>query len=242
VKRLRLMLAGVLVIVAAGVVIAVPGGQPTLADAAERLAGQSIRARVHIVAGDEYESRGTVVASARGERTHASEEVYYPDEDGVLDMRTITVGDRVWYAYEQAEDAMPQGKRWVRGADEESPPSLTMAELATVVAEADDIERVGETTIAGRKAEHYRGTVSYGELGDHTEPAVAERLERRFGDAVVAVEAWLGDDGRLVRMTTRYGRASMRMDVLEYGVPVDVEPPPASQTISQAEFDRLMAD
>lgn len=239
---MRTLLIGGGLAAAVAVIVAVSGGQPTLADAADQLAGQSVRARVHIVAGDEYESRGTVVASARGERTYAEEEVYYPQEDGVLDMRTITVGERVWYAYEQAEDAMPPGKRWVRGADEESPPSLTMAELAAVMSEADDIERVRETTIRGRKAQHYRGTMSYGELEEHTEPAVAERLEQRFGDAEVAVEAWIGGDGRLIRMKTRYGQASMTMDALEYGVPVDVEPPPASQTISQAEFDRIVAE
>ena len=59
------------------------------------------------------------------------------------------------------------------------------------------------------------------------------------------IEAWISEEGLPVRMCFKCGNAKesfdMTMDVLEYGVPVEVEPPPGPKVIEQSEFDRLTA-
>ena len=59
------------------------------------------------------------------------------------------------------------------------------------------------------------------------------------------MEAWIDEEGRPARMTMSLdaGEESMSItaDILEYGVTVDVQAPPESETMSEKEFEELTA-
>jgi hypothetical protein len=69
-------------------------------------------------------------------------------------------------------------------------------------------------------------------------------FEEKLGDRDlhIPIEAWIGEDGRPARIAVNLQSESITADILEFGVPVDVEAPPASETISEAEFNRITAE
>ena len=76
------------------------------------------------------------------------------------------------------------------------------------------------------------------EVGGETKERVDRILQGQH--ALFFIEAWIGRDGLPARIRVECGKQfSMTGDILEYGVPVDVDPPRASATIEEAEFDRL---
>jgi hypothetical protein len=177
-------------------------------------------------------------------------------EPQAVRMAMLNVDDEFWIRYRtpEAARAMPKGKPWVHMVDRTvAPTSLTPSEFATFLAEADEVEAVGEARVMGRTTTHSRGIIDVEKLGDEIGGETKERLERAIeqanlpGDKKLGlpVEAWISEDGLPVRLRMWCGQGKdsfdMTTDILEYGVPVEVEPPPPSKVIEEAEFDQLMA-
>jgi hypothetical protein len=60
----------------------------------------------------------------------------------------------------------------------------------------------------------------------------------------MSIDAYISEDGLPVRLRMWGGETDdnsfdMTTDIVEYGVPVEVEEPPSSQVIEEDEFDRL---
>lgn len=119
--------------------------------------------------------------------------------------------------------------------------------LTRVLLASEENQELGEEDIRGTETTHYRARVDLQELAKQLPPE-----QRRDGDAAelwgtrfVPVELWIDDESRLRRITfverNDEGPEAMTMtaELYDYGVEVDVEPPPADDVISQAEFDRL---
>jgi hypothetical protein len=249
--------------VAAGIVVALallPGSDSpgvSMADAASRIEGESMRMRfaMGVVSSDgTFSASGEGVVSADNTRGELDMKLEMEGEPEPIEMRMRNIDDDFWYRMPQVDHMLPQGKRWIHEVDNVTPAqSLTPSEFAAFLAEADEVEKVGETEVRGQQTTHYRGMLDIEKLGDEIGGETKERLERAIEQADpepgqkigFPVEAWISEDGMPVRMSFKCGNAQesfdMTIDVLEYGVPVEVEPPPASKTIEQSEFEQLTA-
>ncbi|HEX5586120.1 MAG TPA: hypothetical protein VFZ17_02330 [Acidimicrobiia bacterium] len=78
---------------------------------------------------------------------------------------------------------------------------------------AGPVETIGDDTVAGHHATHYRATVSEG------------------GDA--SIDVWIDDQDRVVKIqsTSPDGGADITFEVTAFGVPVDVTAPPADDVM-----------
>jgi len=116
-----------------------------------------------------------------------------------------------------------------------------------------DIEVVGEEEVRGAPATHYRGTIDLknvleqmaGEMRSQMESTIDEMTET-LGASTFPIDVWIDGEGRVVRMAQSFdfekgatagAFMTMTMDFFDFGIPVDVRVPPASQT---TDFQELM--
>jgi len=117
--------------------------------------------------------------------------------------------------------------------------------LTRVLLASDENEEVGNDDVRGTKTTHYRAKVDLQKLVSQL-PA-AERpdgnVEELWGGRFVPVEIWIDDESRLRRITIQQSREDSSevttVELFDYGVEVEVEPPPEDELISQEEFDKL---
>lgn len=110
------------------------------------------------------------------------------------------------------------------------------AQYIKQLAASGDVEAVGSETVNGVETTHYTGTVSVEEQLSHFSGAVRSTMQSVIattGWTGARIDVWLDGEGLVRRMHSAsvggQGSMSMAMDVLAYGVPVNVTPPPASQ-------------
>jgi len=99
-----------------------------------------------------------------------------------------------------------------------------------------DVRAVGTETVNGIETTHYTGSVSIEDSLSHYSADMRRRMEpvmKQAGFTGTHMDIWLDGQGlvRRVRSTAEGGKGTFTfaMDVLAYGVRVDVTPPPASQ-------------
>jgi hypothetical protein len=121
----------------------------------------------------------------------------------------------------------PEGKSWARldfGGGSESP--FGMAEPSTPKSGLDllqdltgGVETIGDDTVAGRHATHYRGSIDSAKLP---------------GGEDTPVDMWIDDADRVVKMQLSMGLfgGELTWEVTEFGVPVDVEAPPPDEVMT----------
>jgi hypothetical protein len=116
--------------------------------------------------------------------------------------------------------------RFVPGPGGTTPDRL----LVDLIKASKKVEKLGSEEIRGVTTTHYRAHLDEMKLGAD-------------GDSSVAVEAWIDEQGlpRRVRVPSGGdGDAAAVADLFDFGVPVDVEVPPASEIVSEERFDELM--
>jgi hypothetical protein len=240
------------VLVAVGIVITVlllaaPGGN-SLAEAADRLEGQNVRMAVNIgfsQDGEDASMTGTAVMNADGTRTRMDVTTTYEGENQPIKQTVLTIGDDTWFTGEGFEELLPEGRAWVHSVDRTSAANtMTMAEFADFLAGADEIEDKGEVQIRGKKTTHYQGRVNARALAEETGGETAERFEQLLADQDVylPIEAWIDEQGLPARITLTVGSKSTTADILEYGVPVDVQPPAAADTMEEDDYNKLTSE
>lgn len=118
-------------------------------------------------------------------------------------------------------------------------PSQYIAQLAA----SGDVHAVGTETVNGISTTHYAGSVSIQQSLSHYSAAMRRQLEpamKQAGFTGSKIDVWLDDKGlvRRVRSSAEGGKGtfSLSMDVLAYGVPVDVTPPPASEVADMGQL------
>lgn len=103
-----------------------------------------------------------------------------------------------------------------------------------------DVEEVGPDTVAGRPATHYRASIDYTLVLDRLPNASAEAREALSKLGTVPADVWIDGEDRVVKMHLtmdgsalggRAGTAEMTIEITDFGVPVDVQAPPADQTV-----------
>jgi hypothetical protein len=123
-------------------------------------------------------------------------------------------------------------------------PTKPTGVLTRVLSASDEITELGDEDVRATETTHYRARVSVAKLAeqlprsDQPDEGVVERF--------VAVDIWIDDKSRLRRITIREPEdadndnpaMTITVELYDYGVEVDIEPP-AEETISMEEFDRL---
>ena len=179
------------------------------------------------------------------------------------------VGDQGWMRVPGLTDLVG-GKPWIELSDIDEPESgldLALAgspdnpaALLPYLRSLGPVEEAGSEQIEGRETTHYRATVELERVPDHAPADKREELRRQIertiqqtGQRTVPFDVWVDEDALPRRM--RFVDVSppgedeqypttwrATIDILEYGVPVEVEPPPAKDVMSEGELDRLMDD
>jgi hypothetical protein len=152
---------------------------------------------------------------------------------------------------------LPEGKQWVSvsldalksqaGSDlgslfdqtQQSGPTQGLEYLQGL---SGDVVKVGDDTVAGAHATHYRASIDYAKVAaklPDSSSALAGKLAKL---GTVPADVWINDDDRVVKMHfnvdggafgggTGTGTADFTMEITDFGVPVNVEAPPADQTV-----------
>jgi len=149
---------------------------------------------------------------------------------------------------------LPEGKQWVSisldalksqagsdfgslfGQTQQNGPTQGLEYLQGL---SGDVTKVGDDTIAGAHATHYRASIDYAKVAAKLPPssALAGKLAKL---GVVPADVWINDDDRVVKMHFNVeggafgggaGTADFTMEITDFGVPVDVQAPPADQTV-----------
>jgi hypothetical protein len=108
-----------------------------------------------------------------------------------------------------------------------------------------DVEKVGDDTVAGEHATHYRASIDYSKVLDELPNATDEMRDALGKLGTVPADVWINDDDRVVKMhftmdTSGFGggagTAEVTMEITDFGVPIDVQAPPADQTVDFSEL------
>ncbi len=159
------------------------------------------------------------------------------------------------------DDQLPEGKTWLRGdAAAASTSGFDFGELeqfaksdprdvlGTLRAVTSDVETVGSEQLRGVETTHYRATIDPSRLGklapgkDRTATqALVDRLATQSGLGPVPVDVWLDASGLVRKLsmsveaaepsTSRSSDVTMSFELWDYGQPVAIELPPASQVV-----------
>jgi hypothetical protein len=117
--------------------------------------------------------------------------------------------------------------------------------LQYLKAASDDVEEVGREDVRGAETTHYRATIDLRKVPDVAPAEQRERIRRTIdqvieasGESKIPTDVWIDDEGRvrrhrytqkLVAGEGRTAETTLTMELYDFGVEVDAEPPPASQ-------------
>ncbi|MEU8550850.1 hypothetical protein AB0C81_28345 [Streptomyces roseoverticillatus] len=198
-----------------------------------------------------------------------------PGKDGTpAETRSLTIGTATYTDVGAEGAAKNDGKRWMKidlaamakesgddskglqqllggGRGQSQDPAKQMALLKA----SPNVKPVGEETVDGKKAQHYKGTLSADEavksnksLDGLSEKDRQELLDtiKQAGITQYDMDVWI-DSGDLpvklvMNMDTSKGRMEISETLTDYGTPVDVQAPPADQTVDLLEKLKKMKE
>lgn len=162
----------------------------------------------------------------------------------------------------------PKGKTWVElsmpsQAAGGSVPFLPLSNvnaspmdlLSTLTAIASKVTDLGPATIRGVAVTHYRVTVDLAKAEAHQLPqarAEFHSFASSLGSATLPVDVWVDGQARVSRIAISFPmphgsgmpagfRVSEAVDYYDFGVPVQVSAPPASEVVSVSELGKSIA-
>jgi hypothetical protein len=113
---------------------------------------------------------------------------------------------------------------------------------------SEDFEEIGSEEVRGVETTHYRGTVDLHKVAEQAPEdarAAFERVIDLVGVDEMPFEVWIDDEGLARRMKYEQplpaadgsqGRMELTMEMYDFGVEVDVEPPPANEVTDLQEL------
>ncbi len=202
--------------------------------------------------GDAFSLQGEGVTTGDGKQLQAT--VTLPtvgtlEERVVDDTIYMNLGD-----FGPAAATLPDGKKWVRlslddlqartGLDfqqlldqaKSNGPSQGLSYLQGL---SGDVEKIGDDTIAGEHATHYRASIDYAKVAAKLPSSSAATADELAKLGTVPADVWIDDQDRVVKMHFTIdagstgvgaGTAELTMEITDFGVPVDVQAPPADET------------
>jgi hypothetical protein len=120
--------------------------------------------------------------------------------------------------------------------------------LRRVLMASEETKELGDEDVRGVETTHYRAKVDGRKLLQQMERSdKVHTPEDVWGDRFFPVELWIDEESRVRRIRLPEGADAnesmvMTIEFFDYGVEVDVQPPPADQVISQKELERLQQE
>ena len=159
------------------------------------------------------------------------------ESDSAPEARLVVVGGDSYTGVEaggathwlkQSVNAATGAQRFFPGPGGTSPERL----LEALTNSSTKVEKLGSEEIRGVTATHYRAHLDKTKLGIGGDTSEA-----------AAVNAWVDEQGLPRRIRIPFGGetdSGFVIDLFDFGVPVDVQAPPANEVVSEDEFDKLM--
>jgi hypothetical protein len=179
----------------------------------------------------------------------------------------IFTGDRFFLRLPALTEGLEGAKPWIE-IDTATESGMTPGELMQLGGASDpaqllqfmrgtsgNVERVGTESVRGVETTRYRARVELSRViervpDDDVREVLRrqlERLERQGRATAWHMEVSLDEDGvaRRIRMndpTEARERMTLTMDLYDFGVEVDAEPPPENEVMTEAELERMLAE
>lgn len=159
-------------------------------------------------------------------------------------LRALMVDGAYYYNVDPQPAGLLKGKHWLRV----DVSAVLGKEGAAAVAKGgdptaglryieltEDVEDLGEQTIRGREARHYRATLDksrLGKLGKSLSPSEEKSIFNSATGPVdeITIDVWVDGKDLPVRMVQVMGKAKVTIDFLKFGGTKAVTAPPASDT------------
>jgi len=179
------------------------------------------------------------------------------DDPAGWKIEVVQDGDVGYVRLPAIDDQLPEGKTWVRGTagdvkaggvDFEELDSFTRNDPRDVLEAlgglSGDIETLGTEELRGVDTTHYRVVLDPVALakrataGNPDATSLLGQLTGRDGMADVPLDVWIDGDGHVRKLSLdfegdessgRSGSASLAFELWDYGDPVEIDVPPASQ-------------
>ena len=103
-----------------------------------------------------------------------------------------------------------------------------------------DVTKIGDDTVAGEHATHYRASIDGAKVAAELPDASSDLAGKLAKLGATPADVWINDDDRVVKMHFAMdggafggsgGSAEFTMEITDFGVPVDVQAPPADETV-----------
>ncbi len=113
-----------------------------------------------------------------------------------------------------------------------------------------DVQDLGREDVNGQPATHYRASIDYAKLLDKLPNASQQTRDALSKLGTVPADVWIDGQDRVVKMHMTMdasafgggaGAAEVTMQLSDFGVPVDVQAPPADQTVDFSALGSLTA-
>jgi hypothetical protein len=172
---------------------------------------------------DYANGRGEMVIQGKNDSAPEARVVFTGDDSYL----GAEVGGTTYWMKESIDEAIG-AHRFEPGSRGMSPDRL----LKDLVKSSKKVEKLGSEEIRGVTTTHYRAHLDKTKLGI-----------RGSADEPGVVDAWIDEHGLPRRIRVPFGgesEAAGVFDLFDFGVPVDVEAPPANQIVSEDKMDKLM--
>jgi hypothetical protein len=146
--------------------------------------------------------------------------------DGAFEFAIITIGDTTYFN----GLIPPASNKWIKETEDDDPFAEFSPEylLGLLRSASRETASVGEDEVRGEQAVRYALTVD------------CERAEIVECDGkTAAVDVWIDDEGLVRRIRMDQLGVVVSIEFFDFGVPVEVEPPPADQVMEAPEPDPL---
>ena len=177
-----------------------------------------------------------------------------------------SIGKRSWMRIPAMQDIFNYPKPWIRMEDEERPTTASdvvleqapndPVELVPYLRAVGKVEEVGHTNVNDVPTTHYRSKVELKRVARYAPPWQRRKLKLKIQRAIettgkrsTPLDVWLDDGHNLRRIRVvdtlppakdeRYPTTyKLTIDLLGFGMVVDVPRPPARKVMSEAELER----
>jgi hypothetical protein len=172
---------------------------------------------------DYANGRGEMVFTGGDSKSDAR--VLFVGHDGYFGAK---VGGTMYWVKSSGESNRA-ADRFLPGASGMTPDRL----LKDLIKASKKVDKVGSEEIRGVTTTHYRAHLDRSKLGSDANDDVPQ-----------AVDAWIDEQGLPRRVRVPFGSGddagASVVDLFDFGAPVDVEVPPASEIVSEDTFEKLM--
>jgi hypothetical protein len=180
----------------------------------------------------------------------------FDDPDG-WQIELVQDGDVGYVRFPALDEQLPEGKSWIRAEKGERAGGLEFEQfdqfaqndprdvLETLRGVSSDVEVVGTETLRGVEVTHYRAVIEPKELAAQAatgkDQSLVDQVVSQSSVDEIPVDVWIDADGLVRKLSLAFsatepgasqsGEVAMAFELWDYGEPVEIEVPPASEVV-----------